>query len=123
MIPDPNHPLFPAIWAGGQYDGKGGIFKFKKSSGSIFRRLKFDKIDSLVGHSANAQQMVFCGTNGDVNPASGAIVALDYAGTIQWYNSIGQIRDDYQIGANSCKGVSHRSDGQIATVLEVETVR
>ena len=69
--------------------------------------------------------MVFCGENGDDSQTSGAIVALDYAesNSIQWYNSIEQIRDDHQLGSNRCQGVSHRSDGHIATVIEMETER
>ena len=53
MLPDPGGTIVPALWAGGQYDGKGGVFKFKKSSGSIFLLLKFEKIDSFVGYSTN----------------------------------------------------------------------
>ena len=43
-----------ALWAGGLYDQTGGIFKFKKETGSSYKMMRFERIKELEGYSVNS---------------------------------------------------------------------
>ena len=72
-----------ALWIGGIIDGKGGIFKFKKQTGSVYGLMKFNELDALDAFAANAEQITLCGTNTSANPTSATVLSLDFSGKIK----------------------------------------